>query len=200
MFWRVLATVVKLNCLICQDSCCRLHYQQDEGHNRMSLQFIQLQTVTYWCKSFLQNVSSSALLYGACIQILQTFRSSRPEVFLGKGVLKICSRFTGEHPCRSAIFQSNFIEITLRQSCSPFHKNTSGWLLLSVAPAAAGLKYRISSLPPGYSAFILFLMRWLFHISLILSSSLCAYLKSKTSCITYHGFNSGQTDLHLASP
>ena len=29
-------------------------------------------------------------------------RSSRPEVFLGKGVLKICSKFTGEHPCRSA--------------------------------------------------------------------------------------------------
>ena len=26
-------------------------------------------------------------------------QSSRPEVFLGKGVLKICSRSTGEHPC-----------------------------------------------------------------------------------------------------
>ena len=24
-------------------------------------------------------------------------------MFLGKGVLKICSKFTGEHPCRSAI-------------------------------------------------------------------------------------------------
>ena len=31
------------------------------------------------------------------------YRSSRPDVFLGKGVLKICSKFTGEHPCRSAI-------------------------------------------------------------------------------------------------
>ena len=30
-------------------------------------------------------------------------RSSRPEVFLGKGVLKICSKFIGEHPCRSVI-------------------------------------------------------------------------------------------------
>ena len=30
-------------------------------------------------------------------------RSSRPDVFLGKGFLKICSKFTGEHPCRSAI-------------------------------------------------------------------------------------------------
>ena len=26
----------------------------------------------------------------------------QPEVFLGKGVLKICSKFTEEHPCLSA--------------------------------------------------------------------------------------------------
>ena len=26
-------------------------------------------------------------------------RSSPPGVFLGKGVLKICNKFTGEHPC-----------------------------------------------------------------------------------------------------
>ena len=31
------------------------------------------------------------------------FRSSPSKVFLGKGVLKICSKFTGEHPCQSAI-------------------------------------------------------------------------------------------------
>ena len=30
-------------------------------------------------------------------------RSSRAEVFLGNGVLKICSKFTGEHPCLSVI-------------------------------------------------------------------------------------------------
>ena len=29
--------------------------------------------------------------------------SSRPEVLLVTGVLKICSKFTGKHPCRSAI-------------------------------------------------------------------------------------------------
>ena len=34
---------------------------------------------------------------------LGTFRSSPSEVFLEKGVLKICSKFTGEHTCRSAI-------------------------------------------------------------------------------------------------
>ena len=32
-----------------------------------------------------------------------THRSSHPEVFLRKGVLKTCSKFTGEHPCRSVI-------------------------------------------------------------------------------------------------
>ena len=33
----------------------------------------------------------------------KTYRSSHPEVFLEKGVPKICSKFTGEHPCRSVI-------------------------------------------------------------------------------------------------
>ena len=38
------------------------------------------------------------------------YRTSHPELFLGKGVLNICSKFTGEHPCQSAIsikLQSN---------------------------------------------------------------------------------------------
>ena len=72
-------------------------------------------------------------------------RSSRSEVFLGKGVLKIFSKFTREHPCRSTIsikLQSNFIEIALRHGCSPvnllhifrtpFQQNISEWLLLRV--------------------------------------------------------------------
>ena len=70
------------------------------------------------------------------------FKSSRPEVFFKKDVLKICSKFTGEHKCRSVIsikLLCNFIEITLRHGCSPvnllhifrtlFSRNTSGWLL-----------------------------------------------------------------------
>ena len=70
-------------------------------------------------------------------------RSSHLEVFLGRGVLKICSKFTGEHPCQSAIsikLQSNFIEILLWHGCSPVnllhilrtasYKNTFRWVLL----------------------------------------------------------------------
>ena len=62
-------------------------------------------------------------------------------VFLGKGVLKVCSRFTGEHPCRSVI-SIKLLKITLQHGCSPvnlrhvlrtsFSKNTSGRLLLSL--------------------------------------------------------------------
>ena len=70
-------------------------------------------------------------------------RSSHPEAFLEKGVLKICRKFTGEHSCQSVIsikLQNKFIEITLWDECSPvyllqifrtpFTKNTSGRLLL----------------------------------------------------------------------
>ena len=48
------------------------------------------------------------------------FRSSPPDVFLGEGVLKICSKLKGEHPCPSAIsikLQGNFIEITFGYGC-----------------------------------------------------------------------------------
>ena len=90
------------------------------------------------------------------------FRSSRPDVFLRKDVLKMWSKFTGKHSCRSltsVTFQSNkikkikirknqllsnFIEITLRHGHerSPvnlqhifrtrFLNNTSGRLLLNI--------------------------------------------------------------------
>ena len=63
-------------------------------------------------------------------------------MFLRKSVLKICSKVTGEHPCRSDFNKvvSNFIEIALQHGCSPvnllhifkkpFLGNSSGWLLL----------------------------------------------------------------------
>ena len=53
------------------------------------------------------------------LEFIPKCRSSRPEVFLVKGVLKICRKFTGEDPCQSAIsikLQRNLIEIALRES------------------------------------------------------------------------------------
>ena len=92
--------------------------------------------------------------------MFQSFRSSHSEVLLGKGVLKICSKFTGEHPCRSAIsikLLCNFIEITLRHGRSPvnllhifrtlFSKNTNGRLLLKLTRVCIpkpSLKYKCS--------------------------------------------------------
>ena len=76
---------------------------------------------------------------------IQLSRSSPSELFLGKGFLKICRKFTGEHPCRSAIsvkLLCNFIKIALQHGCSPINllhifrthspRNTSGWLLLVI--------------------------------------------------------------------
>ena len=78
------------------------------------------------------------------LKMSATFRKSPPDVLLGKGIPKICSKFTGEHPRHSVIsikLLCKFIEITLRHGCYPVHllhifkrpfpKNTSGGLLLS---------------------------------------------------------------------
>ena len=78
---------------------------------------------------------------GTCTSFI--YRSSTPGVLLGNGVLKICSKFAGEHLCRSKIsieLLRNFIEIALRDGCSPvnlvhifrtpFLKNTYGRLIL----------------------------------------------------------------------
>ena len=95
-----------------------------------------------------------AYLKETCSKINQC-QSSHLEVFLGEGVLKICSKFTGEHPCRSVYHRSvthtlsNFIEIALWRGCSPvnllyifrtpFPKSTSIWLLLSLLFASLPL-------------------------------------------------------------
>ena len=77
-------------------------------------------------------------------------RSSSPQVFLVKHfLLKLCSNFTGEQPCRSMIsikLLCNFIEITLWHGCSPvcllnafrtpFPRNTCGWLFLKAGKSS----------------------------------------------------------------
>ena len=52
------------------------------------------------------------------------FKSSPPEVFLGKDVLRICSKFTGKYPCRSVILVKSlykFIKTILRHGWSPLN-------------------------------------------------------------------------------
>ena len=72
-------------------------------------------------------------------------RSSPWDVFLRKGILKICSKFTVEYHCQSVISIKslcNFIKIELRHGCSPVNllhvlgtslpKNTAWLLLLAI--------------------------------------------------------------------
>ena len=100
----------------------------------------------FWCFYRIEKCCIGNKLVNTLFRLeFYIYRSSHSEMFLEKGVLKICIKFTGEHPCRSAIsikLQSNFIEITLRHGCSPvnllhifgtlFLKNTSGWLFLHI--------------------------------------------------------------------
>ena len=84
---------------------------------------------------------------------IKNVQKQPPRGVLRKRCSEICSKFTGEHPCRSVIsikLQSNFTEITLRHGCSPlnllhvfwtpFPRNTSGWLLLNVQITRINLK------------------------------------------------------------
>ena len=70
---------------------------------------------TYHCTlTYLQNFKLDKcpaivnLWLTACITIMVfvKYRSSPPEVFLQKGVLEICSKFTGEHSCRSVVLRT----------------------------------------------------------------------------------------------
>ena len=76
---------------------------------------------------FLQNTSAGCFCYKKTsgktifLSLEQIFRSSHPKLFLGNGVLKICKKFTGEHPCRSAI--SHFGMGALLQICCIFSKH-----------------------------------------------------------------------------
>ena len=95
------------------------------------------------CKTIFCFIVVMGYLYSEVFSSSLANKSSPPEVVsLGKGVLKICSKFRGEHPCRSMISMKllcNFIEIPLRHGCSLvnllhifgtlFLKNTSGGLL-----------------------------------------------------------------------
>ena len=92
------------------------------------------------------------------MNVISTYRSSPPEMFLGKGVLKICSKFTGEHQSQSVIsikLHCNFIQITFQHGYSPvnllhifrtpFYKNISRGLPLDLLFLAINIKIRTNS-------------------------------------------------------
>ena len=80
--------------------------QTNQQFSRSVIPLIHDLNWTYW------DALMAYVGYSMCKQPL--------EVFLRKGVLKMCSKFTGKYPRRSAIsikLKSNFIEIALRHGC-----------------------------------------------------------------------------------
>ena len=138
--------------------------------------------MTLWSVSFsliliIMLIGSFFWLWRSCDQkirslanhtkLLVMLRNSHPGIFLETVFLKICSKFTGEHSCRSVIsikLQSTFIEITLCYGGSPvnlphifrtpFTKNTCTWLLLNVTSSN---RFLIS--PPNLISLTLFQTR-----------------------------------------
>ena len=137
-----------------QNICYTLHESHKVSSKNLLTIFMELNNVKWMATNCLRRtrsrmfnlnpISEELRFFSSWNQII--FKSSPPEVFLGKVVLKICSKFTGEYPCQSVIsikLQINFIEITLRYGCSPlnllhitrtpFPMNTSGGLFLDAA-------------------------------------------------------------------
>ena len=128
------------------------------------------------CVWFIQNGDSNVLKTWTENSILSIgiIRSSHPEVLLIKDALKICSKFTGGHPCWSVIsikLQSNSIEIALWHGCfsvnllhifrTTFPRNTSGWLLLKM--------FKVIQSPTHfmfYYALLLLKVNFMFHLFL----------------------------------
>ena len=72
--------------------------------------FTELSWWVYWNRSLASSepfhlFTQSINFYTFHCRTLISIRFSRPEVFLRKGVLKICSKSTGEHPFREVWFQ-----------------------------------------------------------------------------------------------
>ena len=130
------------------------------------------------------------------------FRSSQSEVFLRKGVLKIYSKFTGEHSFRSVIslkLQTNFIEIALRHGCSPKHllhisktafpRNTSGQLLQKVFRNVA----RIEALGEGILIFRFKISFLTFFTRAVLKLKVLTFISGKNS-LTFWIFSKYQIE------
>ena len=82
--------------------------------------------------------------FGFLIVYISLYSScNATEALLGKGVLRICNKFTGERPRRSAIsikLQSNFIEITLQHRCSSVNFFREKKLIVSLVELNASFK------------------------------------------------------------
>ena len=112
-------------------------------------------------------------IFAVCCGVHWGFHKATIRRYYKKDVLKICSKFIGEHPSQSVIsikFLCNFIEIALRHGCSPvylvdifrtlFSKNISGRLLLFIL--TNGVKSSLSHYVSCISQYNFFILWWIY--------------------------------------
>ena len=98
MFWNILQ----------QNFSCDLFPQLDNPHHGLScLNKCHYETTVISAVVFslfsIVNFYLMHNVWATCLSFLIAGRSSPSQVFLGKCILKICSKFSVEHPCRIAI-------------------------------------------------------------------------------------------------
>ena len=83
---------------------CTLKFREHEQKKNTKCTYFLLQRATMSNRGLhnLKNIFKFLFTLSAGLH-LRTNRSSPPEAFLGKGVLKIWSKFIWEHPCRNVI-------------------------------------------------------------------------------------------------
>ena len=100
---------------------------------------LQNETHCRWVLPFARSqISQQKYIVSKSLSRLGTFPnnywSSRPEVFLRKGVLKICGEFTREHSCRSAIpIKLNHIS-HIHENSKMFNKTSKYFSLFNNKP------------------------------------------------------------------
>ena len=115
-------------------------------------------------------------------------RSSTTKMVLEKGLLKICSQFTGEHPRRSVIsikLLCSFIEIVLWWRCSPINL----WILSRTLPDSSN-QYLSEQINVEY------LLLW--HFNLFLTSLYITKSTWFTYTLHWNYFDLSGTQLPLS--
>ena len=103
----------------------RAHLILKKNKNNFSRKTLSFQSQLW------DRATSKTLIFKQFSRCPSTFyRSNSPEAFLGKGVLKICGKSTGEHLCRSATsVKLRRIFVTEKKVVSSAYAVSKNWSL-----------------------------------------------------------------------
>ena len=96
IFWNLLSSCLRVRPYL-------YHTDRQECNDSEPLRFAIGKKIKNFIVSISHTLDSNLWLSLLIKDKKSLFRSSRPEVFLRIDALEICSKFTEEHPCRSAI-------------------------------------------------------------------------------------------------